>query len=189
MKFKVKSGVVIFVVLFAFLIMGSSLSYLEGDTDGYSPERTKYLVKFKPDNFTPDGKKEVMNQIEVILKDLEMLSSKGKLNTKQISRIADFFGEFGVFTKHDGNTLVGGTNIGNYFNQERDNIENIKFELQYVFAEELTHILNNPSKMKPEDDIVHVLYIVVSCSFDYKGIRIDPGGSTTEKHMRSCEWD
>jgi hypothetical protein len=188
MKSKVLLGVAIFVVLFVFLIMTSSLSFLEGETDGDNPEKSKYLVKFKPDDFSADGKKEVMNRIEVILKELEKLSSKGKLNTNRISRIADFFGESGVFTKHDGNTLVGGTAIGNYFDQERGNIENIEFELQYVFAEELTHILEKPSPT-PEKDIVHVLYIVVSSSFDYKGDRIDPGGSTTEKHMKSCEWD
>jgi len=189
MKFKVFSGVLIFIVLFAFLTMGHPLKYFERDTEGYNPEDSDPVVKLKPNEFSDAGKKEVMKQIERIQKTLEHFSSKGKLNKERIEKIAKFYREPGVFTKHDGETLLGGDDIAKYFFKERDNIENIEFKLEYVFAEELTHILNNPSEIKPEKDIVQALYLVISCSFEYKGVRIDPPNSTNQKHMRSCEWD
>ena len=188
MKFKVLSGVLIFIVLFAFLTMGHPLKYFERDTEGYNPNGTDPLVKWKPSEFSNAGKKEVMKQIKKIQQILEKLSSKGMLNDSRIKGIANFYGDPGLFTKHDGDTLRGGEEIGKYFWDTRNDIANIEFKLEYVFAEELTHILENPSK-KRDNDIVHVLYLVISCSFDYNGVPIDPGSSTNQKHMRSCAWD
>ena len=188
MKFKVLLSLSIVIVLFVFLSMGNPLKFFEGDT-GEKLARTKHLVKWKPDKFSDAGKKEVIKRIDEILAILEKLSSKGNLNEKQIKGIEEFYGDAGVFTKHDGNTLIGGDNIASYFSNERENIKNIEFKLEYVHAEELTHILNNPDKKTPEDAIVHVLYLIISCSFDYQGERIDPPSSKSEKHMKSCEWD
>jgi hypothetical protein len=188
MKFKVLSGVLIFIVLIAFITMSHPIKFFEPNVESYNPKDTDPLVQWKPNEFSDDGRKEVIKRIKKIQQILEKLSSGEMLNDNRIKGIGNFYGDPGVFTKHDGDTLKGRQEIEDYFSDERDSIKNIEFKLEYVFAEELTHILENPSK-KPENDIVHVLYLVISCSFDYEGVRIDPGGSTNQKHMRSCAWD
>ena len=194
MKSKILPLALLSIFLFVLLIIGHPLIFPDREAMGLDAGKERdVIVIYEPEDFSPGGLEAVARLISDVQKELSSFSRK-KLNERDIAQIGEFYGAQGVLTAHDGFNIIGGKDIYCYFESHRDDITNLKFKLECVYAKELTHILNLKLKDKRDEekwnkDIVHVAYLIISVSFDLNGKRIDPGSGTNRKHIRVCDWE
>lgn len=189
MKSKILPLALLFVFLLVLLVVGRPLIFPDREATGLDPEREKGLtVIFKPEKkeWSEAGLEEVEKFISKKQKEFSSLPTE-ILNKKDYEAIGNAYEDGGFLSTHEGKSVKGKQDIIKYFKDHSRNITNLEFKLEFVYAEELTHILNLPGK-KP-DDIVHIAYLIMSVSFHFDGEPIDPPSGSNWRHIRMCDWE
>jgi len=154
------------------------------------PDLDPSRIIWKPESSTdwsPNGRKEVLGIIADMEEKLKMASVKGTLQKGGNIAIEIAFSRNGSFIGYDGITRHGGKKIKKYFDQivsDPDRkITDIQFQLEVVYAEEFTWNTNGGL----DEDPLHPIYFIISCSYNLDGKRYDPPGSTHCVHIRACD--
>ena len=191
MKSKILPVALLVIFLFVILVIGRPLIFPNQEAKGLNPEKEKGLtVIYEPDEFSEAGLKEVGKFISDKQKELSSLSTK-TIKDRNAEKIGEFYGDGSALTTHEGKSVKGKQAIIKYFKDHSSNITNLEFKLEFVYAKEFTHILNLKDKRSKEErdrDIIHVVYLIISSSFDFNGERIDPPSGSNWRHIRECEW-
>lgn len=188
MKSKILPLGLLSIFLFVLLSIGNPVISPDREATGLNPEREKGLIEiYKPErkDWSDDGLKEVEKFISMKQEEFSSLPPV-IMDKEEYEAIGNAYGNGGFLSTHEGKSVKGKQAIMKYFKDHSRNITNLKFKLEFVCAKEFTQTLNLPEK-KP-DDIIHVVYLIVSVSFDFNGEPIDPPSGSNWCHIRMCEW-
>ncbi|KPK78751.1 MAG: hypothetical protein AMJ89_00415 [candidate division Zixibacteria bacterium SM23_73] len=171
MKFKILSGVFVFV--FIFTIFAAGEDSLKAKTE-MRITGTGFKRLVQTGRYTEEGLISIFEQHN---RNLETWFSEGKF-----CEIGKYFGKKGVIWTDEG-AFEGVDKIGDYFK----NLEGaeITFITKHVVIMELTAELNKPG-LRSDKDIVDIIYVYIDFSFNSPG-----GGSGVAQryHPRRCDMD
>lgn len=194
MKSKILPLGLLSIFLFVILSIGNPAISPDREATGLNPEKEKGLIEiYKPErkDWSEDGLKEVEKFISMKQEEFSSLSPE-IMDKGNYEAIGNAYGDGGFLSTHEGKSVKGKQAIMKYFKEYSRNITNLKFKLEFVCAKEFTHTLKMEDKRPKEErdrDIVHVVYLIISVSFDLNGEPIDPPSGSNWRHIRMCEWE
>lgn len=192
MKSKILPLVLLFVFLLALLLIGRPLLSPDRGETGLNPEKEKdpiVIYEPKQKEWSKEGFKRVSDWISEKQKEFSALTRETLDEKSDPELIGEAYGEAGFLTAHNGKIKKGKKEIIKYFSDHSPDIANLKFKIEFVYATELTHNLNLPPEKREKTDVNHVVYFIISYSFNFKDESIDPPSGSNWRHIRMCEWE
>ena len=190
MKFRVLS--IIGVLLFAGLLFltGNPGLLLNAEPTAIFNEQSIWLPA-DPADWTPQGRDVVKNRVLEIKDKLDSLS--GPLTDSLKKEIRDFFKHRDWITDMEGDPLNANSIYGYLNSSACQNVTEIKFELAWFIAEEVSQNVTLPFSAQQADDILHYMQYGFKLTWtidnqDGTFTVIDPPGTRDERHIRSCDW-
>jgi hypothetical protein len=130
---------------------------------------------------------QVEDIIKKLQKEIDLFLPAPSLDKKTIRKIAEIYGDNGIFIGHDGLTYRGRREIELYLNtlNAEHKVSNFGIQIKFVYATEFSEAFNNPNGS--DEDVVHRVHFILSSSFALDGSHADPPGSTECPHIRVCD--
>lgn len=123
---------------------------------------------------------------------------------KRDDEIGKFYKGKGALTTHEEKTIHGRKPIASYFSHLRDRgVAEVQFNLECVYAKKLKNVKvvdliessiieegDLPPDVKPNDKVTHVVYVIISYSFELGGIVYNqpPPSFEIGFHIMGCWW-
>lgn len=192
MKSKILPLALLFVFLLVLLVIGRPLIFPDREATGLDADKEKGLIViYKPDpkDWSEAGLTRVSEWISNKQNEFSSLTRKTLDERRDPDLIGLAYEDGGFLTTHDGTSRKGKHAISKYFKNHSRNITNLEFKLEFVYVKEFTHNLNLPPEKQKKDDVFHVVYFIISVSFDLNGKPIDPPSGSNWRHIRMCDWE
>lgn len=126
---------------------------------------------------------------ESLLARIESLSEY--YSKEEFDEIGNFFKASGVLLTREGDTIQGSAHIVNYFRHLRSlGVPGVGFNAECVFVKAVSGEIeeNIRIRIKSDNRVTHVAYMVINYSFEFEGVEVDPPSFGEGFHIDGCPW-